>query len=107
MVAFADVPAAVGVAGAQPGAFRRAAGEQRDGGSVQGHRAVGRRVGRTDRRPDLRGEIERRLALELVEIRDRTSVRALVDEGPAREPDRVDELELAVGNPQHVRQLGG
>ena len=72
----------------------------------QAHRAVGR-VGSADRRPDLRGEIQRRLALELVEIRDRTSVRALVDDGPARQPDRVDELELAVGNPQHVRQLGG
>ena len=40
VVAFADVPAAVGVAGAQPGALGRAAGEQRDRGGVQAGAAV-------------------------------------------------------------------
>ena len=40
VVAFADVPAAVGVAGAQAGALGRAAGEQRDRGGVQPGAAV-------------------------------------------------------------------
>ena len=44
VVAFADVPAAVGVAGAQPGALGGAAGEQRDRGGVQAGAAVGRRA---------------------------------------------------------------
>ena len=42
VVALADVPAAVGVAGAQPGAPGRAAGEQRDRGGVQAGAAVER-----------------------------------------------------------------
>ena len=41
VVAFADVPAAVGVAGAPAGAPGRAAGEQRDRGGVQAGGAVG------------------------------------------------------------------
>ena len=44
VVAFADVPAAVGIAGAQPGALGRAAGEQRDRGGVQAGTAVERRA---------------------------------------------------------------
>ncbi len=44
VIAFPDVPAAVGVAGAQAGAPGRAAGEQRDRGGVQARRAVGRRA---------------------------------------------------------------
>ena len=44
VVAFADVPAAVGVAGAQAGALGRAAGEQRDRGGVQAGAAVERRA---------------------------------------------------------------
>ena len=40
VVALADVPAAAGVAGAQPGAPGRAAGEQRHRGGVQGGAAV-------------------------------------------------------------------
>ena len=40
VVSFADVPAAVGVAGAQPGPLGGAAGEQRDRGGVQARRAV-------------------------------------------------------------------
>jgi hypothetical protein len=41
VVVLADVPAAVGVAGAQPGAPGRAAGEQRYRGGVQGGAAAG------------------------------------------------------------------
>ena len=44
VVAFADVPAAVGIAGAQPGALGRAAGEQRDRGGIQAGTAVERRA---------------------------------------------------------------
>jgi len=40
VVALADVPAAVGVAGAQPGTPGRAAAEQRDRGGVQAGAAV-------------------------------------------------------------------
>src|SRR5208282_2295805 len=44
VVAFADVPAAVGVAGAQAGAPGRAAGEQRDRGGIEPGAAIVSRV---------------------------------------------------------------
>ena len=63
VVALADVPAAVGVAGAQPGALGRAAGKQRHRGGVQAGAAVegGALVLGEDRDAGLQQRIDQRL----------------------------------------------